>query len=251
MKTGLQPNEKIEKINDGLSVIRHPAHLPFSSDALLLAGYLRSGKRAAELGAGTGAVSLLAATRGKYERIDGYEIQESAVEVFARNVSLNGLEKKVFPVCADLRALPAALKGKYDCVFSNPPYMKVGAGRSCVLTEKQIARHETAGDIFDFARAAGELLKTGGEAVFVYRPDRLCDLFAAFEAAGIEPKRMTLVCAAPALAPSVVLVAGKKGGARGLYLTPALFVCGESGEKSADYLYIMEKGAFSEKYVKP
>jgi len=57
MEFSLYPGEKIEKINDGLMVIRHPAHLPYGSDALLLAGYLRGGarKRAAELGAGTGA----------------------------------------------------------------------------------------------------------------------------------------------------------------------------------------------------
>ena len=253
MNEQLKENEKIEEINDGLRVIRSPGQLPFGTDALLLASFLRGGarKKAAELGAGTGAVSLLAAARGKFARIDGFELQESAVGIFRRNLALNALEKRVNIFRADIRSLPSGLCGAYDCVFSNPPYMKCGAGRSSPSIEREAARHETAGDIFDFAAAAARLLKTGGEAVFVYRPDRLCDLVDAFRTNGLEPKRLTLVCADEAHAPSIALLAGKKGAARGLFVSPVLFLSDTAGQRSADYLDILGKGVFPQKYVKP
>ena len=247
----LLPGERIETVNDGLKLIRHPDHLPFGSDALLLAGYLGKGVRAAELGAGCGAVSLLAASRGRFDTIDGYELQESACAIFERNIVLNGLSCRVQAVHADIRALPAELSGRCDCVFSNPPYMKTGAGKVCRSSERQIARHETAGDIFDFCRAAAFLLKHGGEAVFVYRPDRACDLLDAMRKSGVEPKRLTPVCADPSHAPSVLLVSGKKGASPGLFYTPSFFIAGPDGEKTDDYNKLMKEGCFDERFLKP
>lgn len=248
----LKAGERIERINDGLRVIRAPGHLPFGSDALLLAGFLPGGRTlAAELGAGTGAVSLLAAARGKCSRIDGFELQESAADIFARNSALNGLSDRVRAVCADLRTLPSTLAGRYDCVFSNPPYMKTGAGKRSPAAARETARHETAGDIFDFAACAARLLKTGGEAVFVYRPDRAVDLFLALRGAGIEPKRALTVCADPAHAPSVLLVSAKKGARPGLYCPPVFFLKTAGAENTADYEFLLEKGVFPDVFLRP
>ena len=60
-----------------------------------------------------------------------------------------------------------------------------------------------------------------------------------------------LVCADPAHAPSIVLLSGKKGGARGLFVSPLLFLADPAGRRSEDYLSILEKGVFPQKYVKP
>ncbi len=247
----LQKNERLDFINERLKLIQNKTHLSFGTDALLLAGYLSKGRRAAELGAGNGVVSLLAGTRGKFLQIDGFELQESAAELFRRNVLLNDLKDIVSVKNEDIRFLPGKLKGQYDCVFSNPPYMKNNTGKPCVISEKQTARHETAGDIYDFCRTAAELLRFGGEAVFVYRPDRLCDLFDAMRCAGTEPKRVTAVCADPMHAPSMVLVSGKKGGKGGLYFSPVFHIADLAGEKTEEYKKLMEKGCFDERYLKP
>ena len=89
------------------------------------------------------------------------------------------------------------------------------------------------------------------EAVFVYRPDRLCDLLDAMRGSGIEPKRVTSVCADCLHAPSMVLVSGKKGGAPGLYFSPIFFISELSGEKTQDYEKLMEEGFFDERYRNP
>ena len=128
----LKENEKLYTVNDGLQLIQNANHLLFGSDALLLAGYLRKAERAAELGAGNDIVSLLCAARGRFAHVDGYEFQPEVRELFQRNIELNGLSHRVTALERDIRALPAGLGGSYDCVFSNPPYMKALAGKCCL-----------------------------------------------------------------------------------------------------------------------
>lgn len=247
----LNEHERLDLINDRLRLIQNTTHLAFGTDALFLAGYLPKAKRAAELGAGNGAVSILAAARENFEEIDGFELQESAARLFLRNVALNGLENRVFVKNMDIRCLPSSLFGRYDCVFSNPPYMKTDAGKACAVDEKQAARHETAGDIYDFCAAGSAILRYGGEAVFVYRPDRLCDLIDAMRRAGIEPKRIMAVCADALHAPSIVLVSGRKGGGRGLFFSPVFCISDLSGRKTEDYENLMKEGRFNERYLRP
>lgn len=249
----LSKDEYLDVINDGLSLVGKRTHLKFGTDALLLAGYLRRSRRAAELGAGNGAISLLAASRGKFSSVDGFELQPEAASLFERNIEKNNLGDRVRARCLDVRSLSSDpdFIGKYDCVFSNPPYMKADSGVACAAAEKQTARHETAGDIYDFCAAASALLKYGGEAVFVYRPDRLCDLLDAMRHSGIEPKRLTFVSSDAAHRPSMVLTAGKKGGAPGLFLSPFFFIEDGNGRKSADYDYLMKEGNFGERFYKP
>ena len=247
----LKENEKIDEINDGLRLISNVGHLAFGTDALLLAGYLGKGNAAVELGAGNGVVSLLAASRGKFAHIDGVEVQKEAFDLFERNIALNALGDRVRALHCDLRELPGELAGKYDCVFANPPYMKTGAGKACAGDERQAARHETAGGIGEFCAAASTLLRYGGEAVFVYRPDRLCDLMNAMRRSGVEPKRMTSVCSDAVHAPSMVLVSGRKGGAPGLFVSPAFYISELSGEKSDAYMRLMKEGWFDERYRNP
>lgn len=242
---------KLEKINDDLTIYSDTEHLKYGTDALLLAGYLKKGTHAAELGAGNGVVSLLALARGKFQTAELWELQSSVAELAHENILLNKMEDRAVLHVADLRNIGASLTGTFDCVFSNPPYMKVDAGKGCLSSEKQIARHETAGDIFDFCRVASKLLRYGGEAVFVYRPDRLCDLMMAMRENGIEPKRMTFVSSDTEHAPGMVLVAGKKGGNSGLVLTPHFFISDPNGSKTKEYEYLMKEGCFDERYRNP
>lgn len=76
----LLPGERLDRVNGDLSLIQKTSGQLFSTDALLLAGYLRRlpSVPAAELGSGSGIVSLLALTRGKAAVIDAFEIRRNA-----------------------------------------------------------------------------------------------------------------------------------------------------------------------------
>ena len=243
-------SQQTDIINGGLTLLQHNEHLKFGTDALLLAAFIKKAAMGAELGAGNGVISLLCAKRGVLAHVDAWEIQQDAAALCRQNVTANGLEQTVTVMEEDLRSIKSEREGRYQAVFTNPPYMKTDAGKDCASLQKQIARHEVAGDIFDFCRAGAGLLNFGGDFYCVYRPDRIVDLFCAMREAGIEPKILLTVCESKRHSPSMVLVKGKKGGKAGIFCPPVFFIS-EGEKKTADYLYVMEKGAFPPKFLRP
>ena len=243
--------ERIDYVNDSLSLIQKPEGLTFGTDALLLAGYVSGRHKCGfELGAGSGIISMLLLTRNKVAEIAALEVQEEYAELTRRNAELNGLSSRLTSLCADLRDVKG--DGTADAIFTNPPYMRTDSGRANVTDAKNIARHEVFGDIGDFCDAARRLLKFGGCFYAVYRTDRLCDLLSEMRRCSIEPKRMTFVHANADSEPSMVLVEGRLGGKCGLFVTPPLLIYKdkENSKYSDDMNYIMEMGSFPSGFLK-
>jgi len=223
----IESGERIDEVNERLRLIQKKDGLTFGTDAYLLAAFMRPQKRgrAAELGTGTGIISLLCAARERFSHIDALEIQEDFVHVARRNVLLNGLEERVTVHHADIRAVRSdTLGGEVDVVFANPPYMRTDSGKRNESDYKYIARHETSGTVADFCHAASRLLKHGGKFYCVWRPDRLSELMAALNAYGLEPKTMVFVHGDAESEPSVTLVSATKGGASGMRILPPLLL---------------------------
>lgn len=245
----LNENERLDYVNDSLSLIQKTDGLTFGTDALLLAGYI-SGKykTAVEIGGGSGIISMLLLTRKKAENITCIEVQEEYAELIARNAEYNRLSDRLTAVCADAREY----KPECECelVFSNPPYMKSTSGAHNERTAKTVARHEIHGGIGELMAAGASMLKFGGVMAVVYRPDRLADLICAMRASLLEPKRMTLVHADTVSEPSMVLIEAKRGGKSGMQLTRPLIIYKDAShaEYSCDMNYIMENGSFPPEY---
>ena len=223
----LLPNERLDKVNENITLIQKKDGLTFGTDAFLLASFIKStpSKTAAELGAGTGIISLLLAERNKLKKIHAIEIQNEFSELIERNVELNSLTEKVISINADVTKIRSEdIGGEVDVIFSNPPYMKTTSGKRNESDAKYIARHEVCGDIKDFCKAGFRLLKHGGKFYVVWRPDRLCDLLYAMRENRLEPKIITFVHADTESEPSIVLVSAIKGGASGATVTPPLFL---------------------------
>ena len=230
----LDKDERLDSVNEKITLIQKKDGLTFGTDAFLLASFIKPRKsgRALELGAGTGIISLLLAARDKFASITAIEVQDDFAALTQRNVELNGLEDKIEVVCRDVRELRACdFGGEYDVVFSNPPYMKTDSGKRNDSDRKYIARHEVCGTIDDFCAAAFRMLKHGGKFYAVWRPDRLCDLLCSMREHRLETKIMTFVCADTNSSPSMVLVSATKGGAGGLDLTPPLILYSDTNSK--------------------
>ena len=242
-------NERIDYVNDSLSLIQKTDGLTFGTDALLLAGYA-NGKyeKAAEIGGGSGIISMLMLTREKAKVCDCIEVQDEYAQLIRRNAELNNLSDRLKEYSCDVRDF--SNHGEYDLVFSNPPYMKSTSGAHNQRSTKNSARHEINGDISDFIKAAAKMLKYGGTFLVVYRPDRLCDLIYAMREHAIEPKRMTFVHADTESESSMVLLEGKRGGKSGMMLTaPLIIYDGKSHKNYTDDMnYIMENGSFPSAY---
>lgn len=247
-------DERLDKVNENLNLIQKKNGLTFGSDAFLLYAYMKAKKNAyaADLGAGTGIISLLSLAKKKFSFVYAVEIQESFANLIERNAKENALSDQIQVICSDVRSISTKSFGReLDVVFSNPPYMTVDSGFQNRDSEKFIARHEVYGGILDFCASASKVLKYGGSFYVVYRPDRLVDLISALRKSSLEPKRMTYVYADSNHAPSLVLIEAKKGGSSGLFLTKPLLLKNPDGTDTFDSEYIYKNGAFHEQYDKP
>ncbi len=227
----LLPGERLDEINEELSLIQKKDGLTFGTDAYLLAAFApKKGGTAADLGAGTGVASLLCAARAKASKMYSVEIQPEFEELCRRNAELNGLSDIITPVLKDVRELSAKdTGGEVDFVISNPPYMSADGGKGNDSTAKNIARREVCGGIGDFCAAASRILKYGGDFYTVYRFDRLCELICALRENHLEPKVMISVYPRKNSQPCLVLIKSKKGGKAGLTVSPPLIIYRESG----------------------
>lgn len=236
-KTELFDGERLDDVNEKIRLISKTDGLTFGTDAFLLASFLRAKPRgrACELGAGTGIISLLLASRERVSHIYAAEVQEDFAALAERNVRLNGLEDKITVIHADVRKLRASdVGGELDVVFTNPPYMRTDSGKRNESDRKYIARHEVLGGISDFCASAKRLLKHGGIFYCVWRPDRLSELMGAMRDNMLEPKTMIFVHADVESEPSMVLVSAIKGGAPSVRILPPLILhsADSRGEKS-------------------
>ncbi len=249
----LREGERAVAVGDRVKVLYDGHGLAWGTDSYLLAAFLRPAERMCELGCGSGVVSFLASAHGKAEKIVAFEINRDSCSRAARGVTFNRLEHRVDVFLRDVRKVrptDAECGGRFDTVFANPPYIS-HPGTPKADAEADDARHENNGCIADFCAAAARLLKHRGRFVCVWRPNRLCDLFAAMRAAGIEPKRLVDVYPDSRSAASTVLCEGVLGGGKGLTVLPPLFVYRDGDprgkrENTERFLAIYEKCSFEE-----
>ncbi len=235
----INADETLTDINDSLRLIQKKDGLTFGTDALLLAAFIKPQKHssAADLGSGTGIISLLCARRGKFAKIKAIELQTDYADIISRNTRLNSLEHVITTVCCDVRNIAMTV----DTAFSNPPYMKEKSGKQNVNSGRNAARREINGDIRDFCAAAEKILKFGGLFYIVYRPDRMVDLLCALREYHLEPKRLAIVYADIENEPCLILVEAKKGALPSLITPRSLFLYNK-GKVSDEARHIYETG---------
>ncbi len=247
----LYNDERIDRVNEDILLIQKKNGLTFGTDALILAAFIKPSPRstAIDFGAGSGIISFLCAARKKFNKIYSVEVQKSFCDIISRNIANNSFSKNVFVINKDVRELTYNDLGfEADVIFSNPPYMRTGSGKQNDSSEKAIARHEVLGNIEDFCKSAAKNLKHGGLIYFVYRPERLAELFCAMTSAKIEPKRLCLVHPDHASPPSLILVEGKKGANADIKIMKPLFMYSDTShtEYTEDFQYIYDNGNFKE-----
>ena len=223
----IKENERINIINEDLSLIENKNSLTFGTDAYLLSAYLPKKPRAVcvELGVGSGVISLLALTKKKCHHVYGFEVQEPIADIAKRNAELNGLSEKFTVINKDLRFCSTTdTQKEVDVVFSNPPYMKRDSGKQNENENKNVSRHEIFGEINDFCACAKKLLKHGGDFYVVYRPDRMIDLISALRNNNLEPKKLTFIHPNSSTPPSLLLISAKLGGKSGLVIDKPVYI---------------------------
>lgn len=239
-------NYEFEELKSGLYVARSQTH-SFGTDAFLLTGF--SGYRAkdavCDLGTGCGIIPLLMQRNQPPKMIYAVDIQPDAIAQLRAGLEKSDGALQIEPILSDLRELSMIPAASLDLVTCNPPYKASNAGILSDDPQKQIARHEIAGDIGDICAAAARLLKYHGRFCLCCRPERLADVMCAMRANKIEPKRLRLVCKTPDSAPWLFLLEGKKFAKPFLQVEPSLFVR-SGGEMTSEAAQICH---FGDKYL--
>ena len=234
-----------EQLWPGGPVLYQAEHFRLGTDCVLLADFARpaGAQRGIDLGCASGAALLLLLSRTEKLRMTGLEIVPEAAELARKNLAENGLEARGEIVTGDLREHRALFRaGSFDLVIANPPYYPAGSGALPADADRAAARGELLCTLEDVCRAAGYLLRTGGRACLVHKPERLSELFCRLTENGLEPKRLRLVCGRPESAPSLVLVEARRGGKPGLEIAPPLLLQGPDGGESAELGRIYRRG---------
>jgi len=223
-----RPDETLDDLTmGGLKILQAKSGYRFSIDPVLLCAFVPSVKNAriADLGTGNGIIPLLLSCRQEACQITGVEFQTAMVERARRSVQLNGRQESIQIMQGDLRELPEELAAEsFDIVTANPPYRNQGTGRLAPGDERAVARHELAGGLDVFLRAAAFLLHSGGRFYVVYLAERLAELLSEMRCFRLEPKRLRMVHSRKGEAARMVLVEGRKNGKPGLSIEPPLII---------------------------
>ena len=204
---------------------------PLSTDSMVLADFVRLPKnaRVLDLGSGCGTLGLLLCAKSSGCTVTGIELETAAHAAAVENIRRNGLDSRLFSLCADLRTMPFE-PGSFQVCLSNPPYFSGGAAHS----RDPLARREDCCTPRDLFAAASKALRFGGDFFLVHKPERLAELIFEAVSTGLEPKRLRLVRHRPDSPVSMILLSCRKGAKPGLILEE-LTLHHTDGTPTADY----------------
>ena len=236
-KVKLYENERVDSLlAENLQIIQSADVFSFSLDAVLLADFVKSvsrpDRKAVDLCAGHGAVGLFISKKFA-GRIDQVEIQSRLANMNQRSLELNGLTDRIKVYNRDLKdAFSFLEKDSYDVVTCNPPYFKtLPQSKKNPNQYLALARHEIAVTLEDTVKVTSGLLKTGGKAYYVHRPDRLIEILETMQAHRLAPKRIKLIYPKQGRDANMVLIeAIKDGKSDGLKFLPPVITYTDQNE---------------------
>ncbi len=241
MNIEIMDDERLDDLNcNNLKILQKKDGFCFGMDSVLIANFAKISRKnaiVADLGTGTGIISILVAGKQNPEKVYAVEIQEELVDMAKRSVKYNDLENKIDIINADIVGISRGnFNKKFDYVISNPPYKKLNTGLINDNQKKLISRHEVKCTLKDVVNEASKLLKDKGVFYMVHRPDRLCDIFNTMRENKVEPKEIQLVHSHLEDEANLVLIKGVKCGNPSLKVLKPLIVYNENNEYTEELL---------------
>ncbi|HCC34310.1 MAG TPA: hypothetical protein DEQ02_01230 [Ruminococcaceae bacterium] len=116
----------------------------------------------------------------------------------------------------------------------NPPYKQAGSGEESPDEARRAARHEQGCTYADIAGAAFRILKPAGSFYICHRAERLPEIVAATERAGLYVKRLRMVHTRADSPSKLFLMEARKGVNPGMTAEPPLILYGADEKYSAE-----------------
>ena len=211
----LLDNERIDDLDyKGMKIIQKKDGFCFGMDSVLISNFSKISKNnavIADIGTGTGIISILIAAKNRINKIYGFDIQEEMVEMANRSVELNNFKEKIEIIKANIVGLSeSGYKNKFDYVITNPPYKKINTGLINDNEKKLISRHEVKCTLNDILYESANILKDKGTFYMVHRPERLPEIIVLMKKNRIEPKEIQFVYPKEDKQANLVLIKGIK-----------------------------------------
>jgi tRNA1(Val) A37 N6-methylase TrmN6 len=155
-------------LNKRIIVYQPKSGYRFSIDAPLLADFIKGDKNSSilEIGGGCGIISLILLKSEKFNKIFTLEIQKIMIKAIKQNIIENKFTEKLSVFEGEYLNYP--FKEKYDIIFSNPPYYKIGQGKISTNISKAIAKFEIKMDSDSFFQKTYDILSENGSAYIIY-----------------------------------------------------------------------------------
>ena len=236
----LKEGERFDSLSFGdLKIIQQENAFRFGTDAVLLADFAvtRNGDYVADMGTGTGVIAILMASRQKYARFVGMEIQADMADMASRSVAVNGMQDQIEIRCCDFRNVADEIGyERFSLAVCNPPYGKSGGALVNKDDALRIARHETeCASVDDVAKAAFSLLKTGGRFCVIFPAPRAFEMMSAMKAHRLEPKRIRTIHQTSDRPPKFLLIEAVKFGGSMLHWMSPLILANPDGTPSDEW----------------
>lgn len=253
----LKENERIDDLEyNNLKIIQNEKGFCFGIDSILISDFARDIKInsiGADLGTGTGIISILLTAKTNLKKIIGLEVQKEVANMAKRSVELNSLqnkieiininikdilqksnnqkesEKNIKSYNVDVNSVDCLARESIDFVVTNPPYKKLETGKTNENEYKYISRHEVMANLEDFIKVSKYLLKDKGAFYMVHRPDRLADIIELMRKYKIEPKKIRFVHSTIEKEPTLVLIKGIKNARPFLKIEKPLIIYEKDG----------------------
>ena len=189
--------------------------------------------RAADVGAGTGLLSLMLHQKNPDLLLEGIEIDPQAAEQARQNIAKAGAAKQIKIYDADATAFTAS--APYDIIISNPPFYKDDL--KATRPKKNWAFHEGTLSLAALLGFISKQLSTEGHFFLMLPYRREQELMEQLPNYALLLTEKTLVRPAPMRTPHRILIAGKRKKVIDQKLAPLLTV--------QELIIATETGAYS------
>lgn len=271
----LKENERIDDLEfNNLKIIQNKDGFCFGIDSVLISDYakkdIKNNALGADLGTGTGIISILLSAKTRLSKIIGIEVQKEVADMAQRSIELNGLQNKIEIKNMNIKNIIQNIDNsklekrkkqvklgniqtethkekdniwleKFDFVVTNPPYKKLETGKVNESEYKYISRHEATANLEDFIKVSKYLLKDKGSFFMVHRPDRLVDIIELMRKYKLEIKNIRFIYPSVDKSPNLVLIKGIKNAKPFLKIDKPLIVYNQNGEYTDEIYEIYGK----------
>ena len=203
----------------------------FGVDSIILLDFakMKKNKTLADIGSGSGILSLGANSYYDLEKVYAIEIQKEKAKLVKENLILNKISN-IEIINEDLNKVNLGTN-TLDYIITNPPYYKITDNIGNKSEEFLISRQEkylSLKNIFDFAN---KTLKDRGKMFMIHKPERMVEIFK--ESGNLKPKRIKFVHSTYDKKPQFILIEFVKNANDGIKIEDPLIIY-ENGSYTKD-----------------